>query len=201
MIFSIHVTGLGGQGVVTLTKVLAEYSQSEGYKTTLFNSKGMAQRGGRVTSDIRISDNNEREFDSRISAGGADIMIGMEIGEALNSNDRIRPEGTVLLYSRRSVPTTVVMDKHGQYPEVDEVYDYFSQKTAHTEAVPEVASGANIYMLGVLCGYLPSIGAEFQVKIDRLEEILQSSLKRNTEENIDTLKKGYEYGRKITESA
>lgn len=42
MIFSIHVTGLGGQGVVTLTKVLAEYSQSEGYKTTLCNSKGMA---------------------------------------------------------------------------------------------------------------------------------------------------------------
>lgn len=201
MIFSIHVTGLGGQGVVTLTKVLAEYSQSEGYKTTLFNSKGMAQRGGRVTSDIRISDNNEREFDSRISAGGADIMIGMEIGEALNSNDRIRPEGTVLLYSQRSVPTTVVMDKHGQYPEVDEVYDYFSQKTAHAEAIPKVASGANVYMLGVLSGYLPSIGAEFQIHLDRLEEILRSSLKRNTEENLDTLKKGYEYGRQIAKRA
>ncbi|MDY7028945.1 MAG: 2-oxoacid:acceptor oxidoreductase family protein [Spirochaetota bacterium] len=197
MIFSIHATGLGGQGVLTLTRLLAEYTRSRGFRTTIFNSKGMAQRGGRVTSDIRICDQQDREFDPRIAGGGADILLAMEVGEALNSKGLIRSDGTVLLYGRRIIPTAVVMDRNGRYPELDEVRDHFQALAGRVHLVPAVDEGANIHMLGVLAAALPSAGAFFEAEPGQLEEILRSRLTRNSDANIAALRGGYEYGRKI----
>ena len=59
MLTSIFVTGLGGQGVVTFARLLTGYLIEQGLKTSLFNATGMAQRGGRVTSEIRISSDPE----------------------------------------------------------------------------------------------------------------------------------------------
>jgi len=198
MIFSIHVTGLGGQGVLTLTRLLAGYTEDRGFKTTLFNSKGMAQRGGRVTSDIRVSDQPEGEFDPRIADGAADILVGMELGEALNSQAVIHPEGTVLLYGRRIIPTSVVMDKKGWYPGFDDVRGRFETRARRVHLVPSVDAGANVYMLGVLCASLPEAGAFFEVPPDQFTAVLRGALKRDIDENIDAFTRGYEYGQSVT---
>lgn len=197
MIFSIHATGLGGQGVLTLTKLMAEYTRSRGFKTTIFNSKGMAQRGGRVTSDIRICDQQDREFDPRIAEGGADILLAMEVGEALNSKALIRSDGTVLLYGRRIIPAAIVMEKKGWYPELDEVRDHFQLLAGRVRLIPAVDEGANIYMLGILAAVLPWAGAFFEAEPGPLEEILRARLTRNSDANIAALRGGYEYGQKI----
>ena len=78
MMQSIFMTGLGGQGIITLANLISGQASEKGLKVSLFNAKGMAQRGGRVTSEIRMSDDPGLEFGARISAGTADILIGME---------------------------------------------------------------------------------------------------------------------------
>ena len=201
MIFSIHATGLGGQGVLTLTKLLAEYTRDRGLKTTTFNSKGMAQRGGRVTSDLRICDQQDREFDPRIAEGGADLLLAMEVGEALNSKRLIKTDGTVLLYGRRIIPTTMVMEKKGGYPEFDEVRDHFQLLAGPVHLVPAVDAGANIYMLGVLAAVLPGAGAFFEADPVQLEQILRTRLNRNSDANIAALRGGFEYGKKIAQES
>lgn len=208
MIYSIHFSGLGGQGVLTLTKLLAKYTRSEGYTTTLFNSKGMAQRGGRVTSDIRISSDLSSDgakesagnFEPRIGEGNADLVVGLEIGEAINSLPIIKPEGIALLYSRRSVPANIVMDRHAHYPETEEARDLFSRRCRKVLAVPETERPANIHLLGVLAALLPEAGSFLRIDLEKLEKILRSSLKRDIELNLQTLKEGYENGRELIRS-
>ena len=62
MMQSIFMTGLGGQGIITLANLISGQATKEGLKVTLFNAKGMAQRGGRVTSEIRMSDDPQAAF-------------------------------------------------------------------------------------------------------------------------------------------
>lgn len=250
MIYSIHFSGLGGQGVLTLTKLLAEYTRAEGYTTTLFNSKGMAQRGGRVTSDIRISSDSPEQsgepvevgpapqtaapqttaaspagaqaasastaeaghnpvspavprtadFESRIGEGNADLVVGLEIGEAVNSLPIIKPEGTALLYTRRSIPANIVLDRHAHYPEAEEVRDLFSRRCMKVLAVPETDGSANIYILGILAAILPEAGSFFRIDFEKLEKILRGRLKRDIQLNLQIMKKGYEYGRELVRS-
>ena len=214
MIFSIHVSGLGGQGVLTLTGLFAEYTRSEGLPTTLFNSKGMAQRGGRVTSDIRfIADEagstgkaaagadagDSTNFGPRIGDKNADILVGLEIGEALNSLPLSKPGGIVLLYSHRSVPANIVPDKHGRYPNIGEVGDYFSAAGARVFTVPESDTSANIYILGVLAAVLPAAGTSFRGDPMELQSLLRTRLKRGIETNLEALNKGYEYGQELAD--
>ena len=163
MIFSLHFTGLGGQGVVTMAKLLASYTEAQGFKTTIFTSKGMAQRGGRVTTDVRVADSAAADFSPRNSAAGAHILIGMEVGEALNSKDILKKEGSLLLYERRVVPSSIIMDKKASYPTVEEVKSLFSRRVTRLLGVPEVDEAANIYVLGVLCAQLPSAGSFFTI--------------------------------------
>jgi indolepyruvate ferredoxin oxidoreductase beta subunit len=216
MIYSIHFSGLGGQGVLTLTRLLAEYTRGEGYITSLFNSKGMAQRGGRVTSDIRIfsgapeqtADRADApstgapaaEFEPRIGEGNADMVVGLEIGEAVNSLPLVKPEGTALLYSRRSIPADIVLNRHARYPEAEEVREIFSRHCKKALAIPETEGPANIYLLGVLTAILPSAGSFFGIDLEKLEKILRGRLKRDIDRNIETMKKGYEYGRQLVKS-
>ncbi|MFP4178432.1 MAG: 2-oxoacid:acceptor oxidoreductase family protein [Spirochaetaceae bacterium] len=197
MILSIHTTGLGGQGVLTFSKLIADYAHTRGLKVTLFHAKGMAQRGGRVTSDIRISTEQEIEFDPRISKGGADILVGLEIGEALNSLPYIKEEGLALLHTYAAVPSSVLLDKKSTYPEAGEVSDIYRKVGASVYTVEEIPEGANIFFLGVLTAVSNSREEVITFDMPAMEEIISRKLKYKTKENLKNYKKGYTYGREL----
>ncbi|MFO7849422.1 MAG: 2-oxoacid:acceptor oxidoreductase family protein [Spirochaetia bacterium] len=199
MILSIHATGLGGQGVLTFSKLIADYAHSRGLKVTLFHSKGMAQRGGRVTSDIRISPEQEKEFDPRISKGGADILVGLEIGEALNSLPYIKENGFAVLHSYAAVPSSILLDKKSTYPEAEEVFGIFRQRGLSVYSVEEIPEAANIFFLGVLTAISTSREELITFDTKEMKEVISRKLKYNTEENLKVYERGYEYGQKLTQ--
>ena len=86
MMQSIFMTGLGGQGIITLANLISEQATDKGLRVTLFKAKGMAQRGGRVTSEIRLSDDPQAAFGARISAGKADIRVPCERSSPLQKS-------------------------------------------------------------------------------------------------------------------
>ena len=72
------LSGLGGQGILFMTKILATSAMKNGYNILGAETHGMAQRGGSVVSHLRIGDGRS----SLIRAGGADFMISMDESEA-----------------------------------------------------------------------------------------------------------------------
>jgi len=200
MFKSIFVTGLGGQGVITFARLIAGYASDQGLKVSLFNSKGMAQRGGRVTSEIRISSDRDSVYGARLSAGGADLLIGMEIGEALNSLSFLKTGGLVLLINYAFVPTSMILRKE-PYPSLDQVREVFSQKTDRFFGVAEPQNPYNVFLLGVLGAILESLPEALPgFTCKGLEQTVKLGLKRDLEENLRVFQEGCVYGEQLAGS-
>jgi len=197
MMQSIFMTGLGGQGIITLANLISGQISEKGLKVTLFNAKGMAQRGGRVTSEIRLSDEPAREFGARISSGIADILIGMEIGEAINSLSYLKEGGAAILLDHASVPATMMLKKE-PYPTFGQLTELCAQKTDRIFAVSEARHPHNMFLLGVFTATAPDITAELSFfSKENIEQSITRKLKRGLEENLEAFNRGYEYGRSL----
>ncbi len=194
---SIVMTGLGGQGIITLANLISGHASENGLKVSLFNAKGMAQRGGRVTSEIRLSNDPELDFGARISAGKADILVGMEIGETINSLSFLKEGGAVILLNYAYIPTTMVLKKE-PYPSFEQLTELYSGKTKELFAVKEPKHPYNMFLLGVFTAVAPAIdaGLSFYSK-QSVEEGIAKKLKRGLEENLQTFNGGYAYGQSL----
>ncbi len=77
----IFFTGVGGQGTLTATKLLAQAAMASGVETVAGEVHGMAQRGGVVESSLLLGGWRS----PRIDLGEADIILGFEPLETLRS--------------------------------------------------------------------------------------------------------------------
>ncbi len=176
--------------MVTFARLLTGYLIEQGLKTSLFNATGMAQRGGRVTSEIRISSDPELQYGARVPAGKADILVGLEIGEAANSLSFLKSGGTVILLDYAFVPTAMVLKKQA-YPSFDQVREQFTHVAGSVFAVTEPEVPHNIYLLGVFAAVLAELpGAPLDISCDGLKSAISKNLKRGIEENLKVFEQG-----------
>jgi Pyruvate/2-oxoacid:ferredoxin oxidoreductase gamma subunit len=97
--YNIIVTGLGGQGVNTLTKVIFELCETSGRPCGGAIFKGGAQRAGTIHSEIRIWANSEDHVhcSNRILPGSLDLMLGLEPHEAMRFADNFSNETEIIV--------------------------------------------------------------------------------------------------------
>ncbi|MDD2731921.1 MAG: indolepyruvate oxidoreductase subunit beta [Candidatus Pacebacteria bacterium] len=91
--FNIIISGVGGQGLITLTKIIAEACRIEKKDVKTSELHGLSQRGGSVQTHIRFG---ERVWSPLITENKADLIIGLEITEALRNIFYLKPEGAVI---------------------------------------------------------------------------------------------------------
>ncbi|WP_431857690.1 indolepyruvate ferredoxin oxidoreductase family protein [Azospirillum sp.] len=77
--WSIYITGVGGTGVVTVGALLGMAAHIEGKGVGVLDMTGLAQKGGAVTSHIRIGKAPEDIHSVRIAAGGADAVVACDV--------------------------------------------------------------------------------------------------------------------------
>jgi indolepyruvate ferredoxin oxidoreductase len=77
--FSILITGVGGTGVVTVGALLAMAAHLEGKAAAVIDMAGLAQKGGPVTSHVRIARAPQEIKAIRIAAAGADTVLGCDM--------------------------------------------------------------------------------------------------------------------------
>jgi indolepyruvate ferredoxin oxidoreductase beta subunit len=190
MVESIMIAGLGGQGIVTLASLIAGLAEENGCRVSLFNAKGMAQRGGRVTAEIRSSPDQDAVFGPRIGPGEADIMIGMELGETAGSLEMLRPGGLLLLADVSWVPAGAKLEKLS-YPDRAEVESLFSAKTKRIVTAPALKRAQNMFMLGLLVGRAGSPSRCFSA--GKAEACIAGRLTAGRDAGLAAFRKGYEY--------
>ncbi len=85
--------GLGGQGVVKASDILADAAFRAGFDVKKAEVHGMSQRGGSVTSDVRFG----REVLSPMVPGGeADFLVVLSADQVENSRGALRPGGVLI---------------------------------------------------------------------------------------------------------
>lgn len=94
--FEIFMTGVGGQGIGLLAELLARAADHAGLRVKGCDTHGLAQRGGIVTSHLRVGNGVHSPL---VAPGKADLVIALERHEALRAlGTMLRPRGTLLWY-------------------------------------------------------------------------------------------------------
>jgi indolepyruvate ferredoxin oxidoreductase beta subunit len=156
-IFNIVIAGVGGQGVLMASKVLAESALASGMDVKQNEVHGMAQRGGSVISFVRIGD---QVFSPVVMPGSADILISFEPLEALRYIHYLKPGGK-LVYNNISINPSTVASGLAVYPNDVEKQIAANCKDAHgidALALAKVAGNAkavNMVMVGSVMRNLP----------------------------------------------
>ncbi len=111
-VFNILIAGVGGQGVLLTSKIIAEAALLAGLDVKQSEVHGMAQRGGSVLSQVRFGD---KVFSPIVSEGEADLLIGFEPLETARYLHYLRENGAVV-YNTRPIGTIGVSIGKEEYP-------------------------------------------------------------------------------------
>lgn len=106
---NVVLTGIGGQGTVLAAKILAQAAQARGWHVRTAETIGMAQRGGSVTSHVRMG--NEGEHVASPLVGAADMLIAFEPGEAARMLGLLSAHGVLVTASNVKQPVTASLSK------------------------------------------------------------------------------------------
>jgi indolepyruvate ferredoxin oxidoreductase len=114
----IRMPGIGGTGVVTVSQILQMAALLDGKHAFGLDQTGLAQKGGPVTSDVRIS-RDRIEGSNKASSGAVDLLLGLDLLGAANPRNLevCDPSRTVAVVSTTVVPTAkMVTDTAVRFP-------------------------------------------------------------------------------------
>jgi indolepyruvate ferredoxin oxidoreductase len=159
--WNILITGVGGTGVVTIGALLGMAGHLEGKGATVLDQTGLAQKGGAVTTHIRIAKTPADIHAVRIAAGEADLVLGcdMVVVNDYWALSKIREgRSTVVLNSYEAMPGTFTMRPDMQFPAPDIVAAVRTALGGKDPALVDAtqlatalmgdAIAANLFMLG-----------------------------------------------------
>ncbi len=113
---SVSLVGVGGQGIILTSNLLARAAAIAGYDVKKSEIHGMAQRGGSVTSQVRFGD---AVYSPIIPHGTADILVSFDKVEALRSASVLSSGGTALVNDMYLVPVTVSSGQQSPVKDLD----------------------------------------------------------------------------------
>lgn len=99
--FNTIICGIGGQGILTILKIMAEAALAEGFNIKSSELHGLSQRGGSVVVHLKIG--KEKIYSPLILPGRADFVLGIEAREALR-NTEFSNSNTIFLVNKLLAP-------------------------------------------------------------------------------------------------
>ncbi len=110
---SIMLVGVGGQGTILVSTLLAKGLIEAGYDVKMSEIHGMAQRGGSVSTQVRFG---EKVHSPLIEAGDADYLVSFEKMEALRWLQQVKPDGKVVVNDYQ-IDSSPILAGKAEYPE------------------------------------------------------------------------------------
>jgi len=181
---------------VTLGKLIAESAKYCEEKVTLYPIKGMAQRGGVITTYVRIGKN----VSPIIPEGYTDVIISLETSECLKCIAYLKRGGILLLNKRAHIPQSI---KRKEYPSIEDIQGCYSELTTKIMLFDPQKSGEkegggvlheNIALLGMLSAVMDH--SEY-LKPGILKKVIKNYFSSHVEENINSFIIGYQSGKNL----
>ncbi len=187
---NILVCGIGGQGVMTASEILARAAISQGLDVKKTEVAGMAQRGGVVTSHIRFG---PRVLSPSIPKGEADAIVGFEPSEAMRWAGHLRTGGVAMVNTARIEPPVVSIGLFA-YPDDPVARMRAAGVTVYDFNAGDIAAGlgemrlVNTIMLGAVADHLP-----FSPEL--VKEIIVARFRERKPQFVVLNEKAFESGR------
>ena len=167
--YNFLIVGVGGQGALLASNVLAEVGVEAGFDVKKAEVHGMSQRGGSVNSHIRWGSLVRSPV---IGTGDVDILISLEKLETLRYVDQLKKAGQVFI-GEFKIPPLTVSSGEDHYPAHHEIEAAVYQVTPHlhwikTLTLAEQAGTTkahNVVMLGALSVRIPEVEQATWLKV------------------------------------
>jgi indolepyruvate ferredoxin oxidoreductase beta subunit len=187
----IILSGVGGQGILSIAAVIGEAALKEGLYMKQAEVHGMSQRGGDVQSNLRLSD--QPVSSDLIPSGQADLIISLEPMECLRYLPYLKKDGWIVTNSQPFINIP-------NYPDMEMIYKELG-KLPHkvifdVEAIAKDLGSprvANIVMLGAAT---PFLGIGYDKIADGIRSVFTRKSKEIIELNLKALQAGYEIANK-----
>ena len=187
MKYDVILSGVGGQGVLSVSAIIASSAMEEGLHVKQSEVHGMSQRGGAVYTNLRLSDS--AIYSDLIPVGGASLILSMEPLESLRYMDYLNPQGQLITSSN---PELNIDD----YPDLDTLIAKI-QTLPHAQVIDarklalEAASGraTNMVLAGAASNFLP-------IKPETMENYIQKIFQRKGDKVVETNLKAFRLGKK-----
>jgi indolepyruvate ferredoxin oxidoreductase beta subunit len=186
------VTGVGGQGALLASNVLAEVGVRAGFDVKKAEVHGMSQRGGSVVSHVRWGVDVKSPV---IGRGAVDYLFALEQLEALRHLAMLRPGGTVVV-GESKIPPLSVSSGDGRYPDDEEISHTLGRLTARYHLVPTLtlaqelgnARAHNVVLLGALSNIIADVPPHVWLEV--IEE-------RVPQKHVELNRQAFEAGRRV----
>lgn len=179
---NILISGVGGQGNLLASEIIASAAVKEGFKVRVADIFGAAQRGGAVVSHIRVGKDVHSPV---LPQSSAHILLGFEPVECLRVANFLRPDCTAIVNTRPIVPSSVSLGI-AKYPSMSEIIALLQKlvKSIITLDAVQLARKAgdtmmvNIVMVGALSG-----AGGTPIQRDSFIQAIKELVPKGTEEN------------------
>lgn len=184
----IILSGVGGQGILSIAATIGTAALQSNLHMKQSEVHGMSQRGGDVSSNMRVSD--KPIASDLIAKGKADVIISVEPMEALRYISFLKPDGWLITNSKP-------FNNISNYPDIEKVYEEIKKVKNHiiidADAIAKELKSirsSNIVMLGAASPY---INMEYDSFKKALQSIFGAKGQDIVDKNIAALDKGREF--------
>jgi len=167
--YNFLVVGVGGQGALLASNVLAEVGVEAGYDVKKAEVHGMSQRGGSVNSHVRWGKKVESPV---IGDGEVDVLFSLEKLETLRYLRMLRQDGIVLV-GEFKIPPLTVSSGDEVYPDDDEISRVISQISEDVQLIPTLTLAEragttrahNVVLLGALSKKIKTVSPDVWLSV------------------------------------
>ena len=114
--YNIYICGVGGQGIIKTSVILGEAAMNEGYNVVMSEIHGMSQRGGVVSTELKIGDYKS----SIIEESDADVILSFEPVEAVRAINKANEDTKIVFNTSPIVPSTLTQFNQ-VYPKIEDI--------------------------------------------------------------------------------
>lgn len=185
---NIIVAGVGGQGTILASKILAEVAMLEGYDVKISELHGMSQRGGSVITHVKFA---KKVYSPMIGNQEADYVIAFEMLEALRRAHFLKDDGEIIVNEQEIEPMTVITGS-AKYPEEILIELEKTTKLTSIKALDIAKELGNTKVINtILLGFLAS---RMNIPLEKWHQAMKNQIK---EEYIDLNLKAFAMGHSI----
>jgi indolepyruvate ferredoxin oxidoreductase beta subunit len=172
MTTSVVLVGVGGQGILLASEIVAQAAVFMGFDVKTNEVHGMAQRGGSVVAQIRFG---REVFSPLVPRHSAQVLGSLERIEGLRNIDYLAEDGLAVISSQKIVPVTSSTGGV-PYPEIDEelLLRYFP-RLVYIDAVEQAAEMGNSKVANIIL--LGAMATKLKLSTEAWTEAIKKSVK------------------------
>ena len=187
MSYSIYICGVGGQGIIKTSVIIGEAAMNQGMNVVMSEIHGMSQRGGSVSTELKIGDFNS----SIIPDTTADMLLSFEPIETIRGLHKVNKDSKIVYNTHPIIPSST----NEAYPSVASITSSLQENFSYVlpiDATKLALDAGNVLSLNMVLLGAVTADDKFPLSKDSVIDAMKNNLHEKFHDlNLKAIESGY----------